>query len=55
VLKEREEKEYGEYRTRRLVLEAFDKLTESPRFREDMSQRESALEIPKKGAQVVAS
>jgi hypothetical protein len=54
-LKENEEKEFGEYRTRRLVLEAFDKLAESPRFREDMSKRESSLEIPKKSAQVVAS
>lgn len=26
VLKEKEEREYGEYRTRRLVLEAWDRL-----------------------------
>ena len=26
VLEEKEEKQYGEYRTRRLVLEAWDKL-----------------------------
>jgi hypothetical protein len=26
VLKEKEEKQYGEYRTRRLVLNAWDKL-----------------------------
>jgi len=26
VLKEKEEKQYGEYRTRRLVLEAWDNL-----------------------------
>jgi hypothetical protein len=26
VLKERETKEYGEYRTRRLILEAWDRL-----------------------------
>ena len=26
VLKDREEREFGEYRTRRLVLEAWDKL-----------------------------
>lgn len=44
VLKEREEKEYGEYRTRRLVLDAFDKLAESPRFRDGMGQRKSSLE-----------
>jgi hypothetical protein len=31
VLKEREQKEFGEYRTRRLVLEAFDSLAESSR------------------------
>lgn len=43
VLKEREEKEFGEYRTRRLVLEAFDKLADSPRFRDEMPKRESAF------------
>jgi hypothetical protein len=26
ILKEKEEKQYGEYRTRRFVLEAWDKL-----------------------------
>jgi hypothetical protein len=46
VLKEREEKEIGEYRTRRLVLEAFDKLAESPRFRDEISNRESAIKVP---------
>jgi hypothetical protein len=46
VLKEREEKEYGEYRTQRLVLEAFDKLAESPRFRGEMSNRESVFKGP---------
>jgi hypothetical protein len=55
VLKEREESEYGEYRTRRLVLEAFDTLAESPRFREDMFKRESALEIAKKEVQAIGS
>ena len=48
VLKEKEEKLYGEYRTRRLVMEAFDKLAESPRFRDEMPNRTSALEIPGK-------
>jgi hypothetical protein len=43
VLKEREEKEFGEYRTRRLVLEAFDKLAETPRFRDEMAKRKSAF------------
>jgi len=55
VLKENEIQRYGEYMTRRLVLEEFDKLAESPRFRDEMPTRESALEIPKKGAQVMAS
>jgi hypothetical protein len=30
VLKERETKQYGEYRTKRLVLEAWDRLQEAP-------------------------
>ncbi len=47
VLKEREEKEFGEYRTRRLVLDAFDRLAESPRFRAEMPKRVSAFEVPK--------
>jgi hypothetical protein len=34
VLKEREIREYGEYRTRRLVLEAWDRLGLAPRMRE---------------------
>jgi hypothetical protein len=46
VMKEREEKEFGEYRTRRLVLEAFDKLAETDRFRGEMASRKSAFEIP---------
>lgn len=33
VLKEKEEKRFGEYRTRRLVLAAFDELSRSERFR----------------------
>jgi len=43
VLKDNEESKYGEYRTRRLVLEAFDKLAESPRFRDEMPRRVSAI------------
>jgi hypothetical protein len=43
VLKEREEKEYGEYRTRKLVLETFDLLAETPRFRDEISSRVSSL------------
>ena len=46
VLKEREEKQYDEYRTRRLVLEAFDKLVESPRFLAEMPKRESVFTVP---------
>jgi hypothetical protein len=46
VLKEREIKEYGEYRTQRLVLEAFDKLADSPRFRDEMPKRVSAIKVP---------
>jgi hypothetical protein len=48
VLKEKEEKLYGEYRTRRLVLEAFDKLAESPRFRDEMPTRKSAIAVPER-------
>jgi hypothetical protein len=48
VLKDNEESKYGEYRTRRLVLEAFDKLADSPRFRDEMSKRVSAFELPNK-------
>jgi hypothetical protein len=44
VLKEKEEKQFGEYRTRRLVLEAFDKLAESPQFRDDLANRTSELD-----------
>lgn len=44
VLKERETKEYGEYRTRRLVLEAYDELAKSDRFRDEMPHRVSAID-----------
>ena len=44
VLKEREIKEYGEYRTQRLVLEAYDELAKSDRFRDEMPRRVSAIE-----------
>lgn len=46
TLKERDIEKYGEYRTRRLVLESFDKLAESPRFRDEMPKRESAFAVP---------
>jgi hypothetical protein len=52
VLKEREEKEFGEYRTRRLVLEAFDKLAESPRFKDEMPKRISAFSELRQAAEV---
>jgi hypothetical protein len=45
VLKMKEEKEYGEYVTQRLVLAAFDKLATSKRF--VGARRESAIEIPR--------
>jgi hypothetical protein len=48
ILRNRDVSEYGEYRTRRLVLEAFDKLAESPRFRDEIPKRVSALEVPQK-------
>ena len=51
VLKEGEDKEFGEYRTRRLVLEAFDILAESPRFRDEMPKRESAFKASEMAAQ----
>lgn len=44
VLKEREIKELGEYRTRRLVLEAYDELARSGRFREGMAQRQTVFD-----------
>lgn len=52
VLKEREEKELGEYRTRRLVLEAFDKLAKSPRFSNEMPKRESAFKTTEVAAEL---
>jgi len=47
-VKEKEEKLYGEYRTRRLVLEAFEKLAKSPRFCDKVPKRVSAFELTKK-------
>lgn len=46
VLRENEQEQYGEYRTRRLVLEAYDELAKSDRFRNEMAKRVSAIEIP---------
>jgi hypothetical protein len=46
VLKEKEEKQFGEYRTRRLVFSAYDRLAESPRFREEAKGSKSALISP---------
>jgi hypothetical protein len=54
VLKEGEEKEYGEYRTGRLVLEAFDRLAESPRFRDEMPTRQSAIVVPQSASLTTA-
>ena len=45
VLKERELRQLGEYRTQRLVLAAFDDLANTERFRVDMGSRKSAIEV----------
>lgn len=50
VLKEREIKEYGEYRTQRLVLEAYDELAKSDRFRDEMPRRVFSIQSPAKAA-----
>lgn len=44
-LKEQEERAFGEYRTRRIVLAAYDELAKSDRFAEE--KRESVIEAPK--------
>ena len=51
LLRDRELKSVGEYRTQRLVLEAFDRLGESPRFRDEMPNRASAFEVPRETRQ----
>ena len=43
VLKEKETKEFGEYRTQRLVLGAFDDLSRSERFGAALSSRPSTI------------
>jgi hypothetical protein len=55
VLKEREVQELGEYRTRRLVLDAFDQLAMSARFRGEISNRVSVLQSSRESATVTAS
>jgi hypothetical protein len=55
VLKEREQRELGEYRTRRLVLEAFDTLAESSRFQDEMPKRESGQSISRRTSSSVAT
>ncbi len=45
VLKDNEIRKYGEYRTQRLVLAAYDDLAKSGRFAGE--KRESAIEVPK--------
>ncbi len=54
VLKEKEQKLHSEYRTRRLVLEAFDKLAESPRFHDEMPERSSVLQLRREGGGAVS-
>jgi hypothetical protein len=48
VLKEKEIARFGEYRTRRLVLEAYKKLSESPGIRSEISERVVASEVAQK-------
>lgn len=55
VLRMKDEKQHGEYRTRRLLLEAYDKLGATVRFREDVSKRQSALPISREVAQTANS
>jgi hypothetical protein len=50
VLKEREIKEYGEYRTQRLVLADYDELAKSDRFRDEVPKRVSSIHVPAKAA-----
>ena len=52
VLKEREIKECGEYRTQRLVLEAYDELAKSDRFRDEIPKRVSSVVLPDRRASV---
>jgi hypothetical protein len=47
VLKERETKQYGEYRTRRLVLEAWDRLGLEPRNRDEKYASEPVGRVDK--------
>lgn len=54
VLKENETRTLGGFKTPQLVLSAFDKLAESPRFRDEMPTRESVLEIANTVAQPAA-
>ncbi len=54
VLKDRELEQYGEFRTGRLVLEAFDQLAETERFRADIAGRQSALDSLRKKKTLVA-
>jgi hypothetical protein len=45
VLKEKEQKDSGEYRTQQLVLAAYDEMAKSERFAGD--KREAAIEAPR--------
>ncbi len=55
ILKERDEKRFGEYRTKTRVLEIYDRLAETPRFRDDVKKRVSAFASSKEAATVTAS
>ena len=55
TLKERDLEKHGHYRTGQLVLESFDKLAESPRFRDEMSKRQSVFDGVRTSESVTAS
>ena len=55
ILRDREIKELGEYRTQRLVLSAFDELGKSARFAEEAEKRETVIEVPVKRSMVTVS
>ncbi len=53
ILRDQEMRDYGEYRTQRVVLEVYDELANSDRFRAEMPKRISSLQIPSKRALTV--
>jgi len=49
VLMEKEQDAFGEYRTQRLVLAAFDDLADTEQFKHQMAERESSIQQLPKG------